>query len=61
MAGVANRQQHAWELELVQLEQATATVNRTGRVMAARLWEAAAEVTAVAVMGKHGAERAVGR
>jgi hypothetical protein len=48
-------------LELVQLEQATATVNRTGRVMAARLWEAAAEVTAVAVMGKHGAERAVGR
>lgn len=45
----------------MQLEQATAMVSRTERVMAARRWEAAAGgVTAVAVMGKHGAERAVG-
>lgn len=61
MAGEANRQQHERELELVQLEQATAMVSWMEPAMAARRWEAAAEEgTAVAVMGIHGAERAAG-
>jgi hypothetical protein len=61
LAGEANRQQHERELELVQLEQATAMVSWMEPAMAARRWEAAAEEgTAVAVMGIHGAERAAG-
>lgn len=61
MAGEANRQQHAREPELVQLEQATAMVSWMEPAMAARRWEAAAEEgTAVAVMGIRGAERAAG-
>ena len=60
-AGVANGQQHARGLELAQVEQATAMVSWMELVMAARRREeAAGEVTAVAVMGIRGVERAVG-